>query len=344
MSNTATEAAVLDQIWDCMRSLESCRSGLHLSDSKSTEDIRIDPSHACDARCDLRELGNDTFVCAHSRNTHFCGANCTHAVENREELVCKITGRCVGVVYGVSFGCGRRESDLPTAYSTDGFEIVRTKKIELVACKPKSRKALDNAKVSKVLKQDMLGVAEQTIVALLWSDERERWCDEVRTRRSKFAHKRMSAYIRQRLRQDLPIVLTEVQNTFVTEMHRMDGWICKPPPVNEERLKYLKSQCVRIHLLMFCLTVRAKIHSPIFQLSQRYQLQYFTLAYLYIMRDGIRDDDGKNIVDRDFFLNKYLPNLNGLQKFGYKKSRFTHATACIKMAISLQKKLQFKVE
>ncbi|KAK3284448.1 hypothetical protein CYMTET_7892 [Cymbomonas tetramitiformis] len=344
MSTAPTESdEVLARIWDCMRSLESGRSGLDLDDSKSIEDVCKDPSHECDARCELCEVRADVFVCSLSNNIHFCGANCTRAVENHEELVCTVTGKCVGAVYGVTFGCARRDTDVPGAYSTDGFEIVRTKKSETISAKSVSRRRVGEAAATKLSKPEMLSVAEQTIVTLLWSYERQLWCDEVRVRRSKFAHKRMSAYIRERLRKRLPVVLTEVQNTFVTEMHRMDGWICKAPPLNRERLKYLKGQCAWIHRLMFSSSVRENIHSPVFQLSQQYQLQYFTLANLYIMRDGIRDDNGKNIVERDLFLNKYLPNLNGLQKFGYKKSRFTHATACIKMAVSLQRRLNFKV-
>lgn len=343
-TNASTESVLLDRIWDCMRSIECCRSGPTHDDSKLCEDVRNDPSHTCDARCEMRENRDDVFVCARSGNVHFCGANCTRAIENHEGLVCEITGRCIGVTYGVSFGSGKRDADVPSAYSTDGFEIVRTKKMETTAARSGGGKRSEDARPAKISKPEMFDVAEQTIVMLLWSSDRERWCDEVRTRRSKFAHKRMSAYIRDRNRQRLPVVLTELQNTFVTEMHRMDSWICKTPPMNKERLKYLVGQCVRVHRLMFSPSVRSNIHSPIFQLSQRYQLQYFTLAHLYIMRDGIRDDDGKNVVERDLFLNKYLPNLNGIQKFGFKKSRFTHATACIKMAVFLQKKLNFKLE
>ncbi|KAK3251042.1 hypothetical protein CYMTET_39586 [Cymbomonas tetramitiformis] len=290
----------------------------------------------------MREVAKHRYVCVSSGNMHACGPNCLAAVENREELVCPLTGLCVSASYKLSFKSADDDHNpRDVKYSTDGFEIVQTRVKETV-----QKRALRDVSATKerianrLSSNDLIQISDRVIRILLWSDKRKSLFHEVRTRRSRAALKRVSHHLRTRTHNKLPVILTDVQSIFITEMQRTDGWITNNPPRNEARVAHLSRQCAEVQRLMLSSTVRKQIRSPIFQLSSKCQMEYFALGMLYIMRDGIASDDGKSMVEKDFFLNKYLPNLNGLHMFDFRKSRFTHATTCIKMAMTLQHNLQ----
>ncbi|KAK3289858.1 hypothetical protein CYMTET_2717 [Cymbomonas tetramitiformis] len=329
------DQSVLDHIWACMNSLVA-QNEVHEEDGP-TCDVCVDPTHKCTDNCEfvLREM--HTYVCKSSSNVHYCGNRCTKVVDNGEEMVCPLTALCVSKIYRQSFKSTDPEHGGHKVQSvTDGFEIVKTKRSELM---PQPRVKLK--KLHRTLHQDDAHKVAQSVVnRLLWSDKRTALQRDIHRRKSKSAYKKVHSYLRYRLKNVMPIVLTDIQSIFITEMQRSDAWSMKSPPYNAARLDYLSSQCTRMQRIMDDAVVRACIQSPLFQLSKRTQVEYYALAMLYIMRDGVSSDTDECVVGRDMYLNKYLPNLNGLQHFGFKKSRFTHASSCLKMALCLQKKFK----
>ncbi|KAK3255100.1 hypothetical protein CYMTET_35727 [Cymbomonas tetramitiformis] len=339
------ESQLLQKIWSCMRYIEASTAGecREVDEASLVDDCpKRDPTHTCTTNCDMREVAKHKYVCTGSGNVHACGPNCLDAIENREELVCPLTGLSVSVLYKLTFKSANDDhSSRDAKYSTDGFEIVRTRVKESKgrACGTGSPKR----RVAPHLPQnELLKISDSVIRVLLWSDKRKSLFDDVKTRRSRAALKRVSHHLRSRSHNRLPVILTDVQSIFITEMQRTDGWISHTPPCNEARIAHLGRQCVQVQSLMLSNTIRKQIRSPIFQLSCRCQMEYFALGMLYIMRDGITSENDESVVQKDLFLNKYLPNLNGLHVFNFRKSRFTHATTCIKMALMLQHTLKSK--
>eukprot|EP00854_Cymbomonas_tetramitiformis_P000080 gene80-115_t len=332
------DQSVLDRIWICMHSLLA-RTDMH-EVVESRCDVHMDPTHRCTKNCEFVLSETNTYVCKSSSNVHYCGNRCDKAIDNGEEMVCPLTALCVSKIFKQSFKSTDPEHGGSRIQDTmDGFEIVKTKTCEVV---PQHR-AIRKTPTRTMHEDDVNKVVRSVIVRLLWSDKRNALHREIHHRRSKGAYKKVHSYVRQNLKNVMPIVLTDIQSIFITEMQRSDAWSMKGPPYNAERLEYLSSQCLRMQRIMNDHVVRACIQSPLFQLSQRTQTEYCALAMLYIMRDGVSSDTDECVVGRDMYLNKYLPNLNGLHNFGFKKSRFTHASSCLKMALCLQKRFNIDV-
>lgn len=322
-------------IWDCMNMLARARES---TNEIAEEDDRIvDASHVCCSNCDMQRIRPEVYRCQLSGNVHVCGDRCKRFVVGKEYLTCKITGVCIGVDSALNFK--GTDADVHggsrggVSSTCDGFEIIRVRTGSRDAKSKRETRVQSDSNVAH-----MRAASEGVIRELLWSRRRAELSNAIGARHGRIARRRMFVYVRQRTSANLPIVLTELQNLFVSEMQRTDGWICNKPPNDDGRVQHLIAQCLRVQLTMQKPAVRSRMQSPIFQLSAAMQNEYFALATLYILRDGIRGDNDEYIVQRDRFLNKYLPNLNSLNRFAYKKSRFSHATACIKMALNFYHK------
>ncbi|KAK3249667.1 hypothetical protein CYMTET_40947 [Cymbomonas tetramitiformis] len=335
------------QIWSCMERLQKARDGdanfdtsacgdVRLDEGGHAIDVQIDCNHVCTAECPMHRIDNKEHVlyrCTVSQNVHACGVSCRAYTVTNECYVCEITGACVGTEERHNYTV----DDISGSSNRDGFEICAiTNRMRRALSKERTRDAADRKQCVAADFDRMRMVARRTVTLLLCSETRSKLETQIEYRHSRVAHRQMAAYVRARNLKSLPIVLTDLQNLFVTEMHRTDGWMCSNAKPSSGRLQFLIEQCVNVQRMMTNQRVRAKLQSPIFQLGKLLQYEYFSLAILYIMRDGLRDSKDHVLVKRDAYLNKYLPNLNNLSVFGFRKPRFSHATACVRMALCLR--------
>ena len=330
----ADEPVDLKRIWRCMERLQQARecSDEETIDTTESLDVIVDADHVCTPECTMRRLpvtGQLMYRCAVSNNVHACGDACRAYTVGSEAYVCVITGNCVGKESALQYTMDETGGGV----TRDGFEVRQlTSKTTRPVCKAVKHV---NGSQSMCEHERMQSIAERVVVLFLWSDARRKLETQIGLRHSRVAYRHMAAYIRTRTQAGLPIVLTDLQNLFVTEMHRTDGWMCGNAKPHSGRLRFLVQQCMQVQRMMQLPRVRAQLQSPIFQLGMALQHEYFSIATLYIMRDGMRNDKEVVIVKKDAYLNKYLPNLNNLVIFGFRKPRFSHATACVRMALCL---------
>jgi hypothetical protein len=256
---------------------------------------------------------------------HVCTPGCL--VKTTEFYVCSVTGECVTPVM------------LVTSDPHDGSQLVRQ-----TASSGDYADVCDNDKNSgKLLALQVVNHPQKNLVGQLefmtrvtrevvdrvmtnWNDNAR--LDARRNNALKEALKQMNATLRQTQRSfGFGIIAQGLSNAYQTYMITGGKYLQHTAPSHD-----FLEHCVR-RVTQICTRV---VYTSDCKHVTKDSAKYFSLAVLYTLKDGIRQED-IYIIQPERLLQTALPDLSDLALFNFQKSKFTDALK--RLQLCMQKKI-----